>query len=60
MTSLADDAGSVCAWLADISGRLRRFEHVSDEELAAFKERKETVVEQIDASFYERRKWKLP
>lgn len=60
MTSLADDAGSVCAWLASISRRLRRFEPVSDEELAAFKERKETAVEQIDASFYEQRGWKLP
>lgn len=28
-------------------------------ELAAFKERKETLVEQIDASFYERRGWRL-
>lgn len=55
-TSLADDAAVVCSWLADLSARMRRFEFVSDAELAAFKARKETVVDAISPGFYERRK----
>ena len=43
----------LCAWLADISGRLRRFEAVSDAELAAFKARKRAVIERIEPGYYQ-------
>lgn len=56
---LLDETADLCAWLADITGRLRRFEPVPDAELAAFKARKETVVEQIEPGFYESRGWRL-
>lgn len=43
----------MCAWAADLSNRMRRFEPVPDDELAAFEARKESVVERIEPGFYE-------
>lgn len=57
---VADEAAAVCAELADLTRRLRDFEPVDPAEIAAFKARKEQLVEQIEPGFYERRGWRLP
>lgn len=49
-----DEISELLADLADISGRMRRFEPVSDAEIEAFKVRKRAVVEAIEPGFYDR------